>query len=103
MTAQIDQQKLKYDEIYHLQALHQRFVPKDRYKVPEILDDSQKLLAEGPMLEIPGDSKGKKEAKEQILRYIVLFSNVMICAIKDDKESLHLEWKVNLYCSSIGS
>ena len=38
MTEQIDQQKLKYDEIYHLQDLYQRFQLSDRKYVEQIND-----------------------------------------------------------------
>jgi hypothetical protein len=38
MTTQIDQQKLKYDEIYHLQALYKQFYAPDRINVQEILE-----------------------------------------------------------------
>lgn len=87
--------------MYHLQALHQRFLYKDRHKVNEILDPVYKLLAEGPLLEnIYEDARSRKE-RQKVLRYIVLFSETLICATKDNNDVLHLAWKVNLYSSSI--
>lgn len=101
LTEQIDRQKLKYDEIYHVQALYQQFHSDYRKLVPEILDPSRKLLAEGPILENVYDDYRSWKGKQKVLRYVLLFSNLLICASKDDDDVLHLEWKVDLYCSSI--
>ena len=44
MTEQIDQQKLKYDEIYHLQDLYQRFQSSDRKYVEQINDPIRLII-----------------------------------------------------------
>ena len=103
MTAHIDQEKLRYDEIYHLQALYQRFVPTDRPYVSELLNPTCKLVAEGPLLEELADEflSSRKEKTNRVLRYVILFSDSLLCASKDDNDKLHMEWKVNLYASSL--
>ena len=52
------------------------------------------LIAEGPIME------GKKEAKE---KYLILLTDVLICAAKveDEDYSLVFEWKVDLCTSEI--
>ena len=105
VTAHIDEQKLKYDEIYKVQALHQKFVVRDRIFIQEILNPSRKLLGEGLLLEKVDDEKktekSKKSDKDKVLRYILLFSDLLVCASKDEDDNLHLEWKVDLYTSQI--
>ena len=81
-----------------MQALHQQFFPRDRSKVAEILDPNRKLLAEGPLLEVVPDDKGEGR---KVLRYMILFSDSLLAASKDGDDKLHLEWRVNLYASSV--
>jgi hypothetical protein len=54
--------------------------------------ECSELLAEGPMME--GNDNKK-------LRYIILFSDLIICATKVDPNTLNFEWKSDLVNTKI--
>lgn len=86
----IDKEKTRYDEIYHLQGLCEKFSVQDRVNVQDLMDPSSVLVTEGPILFIDTDSNSFK------LRYIILLSHMIICA-KKRKDSLQFAWKADLY------
>ena len=88
----IDKGKTRYDEIYHLQALCEKFSVQDRINVQELMDPSSVLVTEGPILFLDADSNSFK------LRYFIVLSHIIICA-KKRKDSLQFAWKANFYKS----
>ena len=86
----IDQGKVRYDEMYYLQGLYERFSVYDRQNVPELVDTDSKLVTEGPVLLFDPETGSSK------LRYLILLAHMVICA-KEKKNVLSFEWKVDLY------
>lgn len=90
----IDKEKLRYDEIYHLDALFQKFPVNERNNVQEMTDSNCKFITEGPVLVLDTESNSYQ------MRYLIILANMIICA-KQRKHGLSYRWKVDLYNSTL--
>ena len=86
----IDEGKVRYDEMYYLQGLYERFSVYDRQNVPELIDTGSVLVTEGPILLYDPETGSSK------LRYLILLSHMVIC-VKERKNTFAFNWKVDLY------
>src|SRR3990167_3227447 len=86
----IDKGKLRYDEMYHLGCLYQKFTVSDRIFVQELTDSNCRLIAEGAILLFDTDLNSYQ------IRDLIILSDSIIC-VKKKKSSFNFRWKVDLY------